>query len=102
MDTVTAVRSLAGVRSLLGSPDRIVGHPAGPAAAGVVRFLGARQVAQAAVAQATGWHALSAAVDVLHAATMLPLLASPRWRRFGATQAATAALLIALELRAQR
>ena len=66
------------------------------------RVLGARLVAQHAallVRPAPGPARRAAAVEVLHAASMLPLLASPAYRRgalvSGALAAATAAALAA-------
>lgn len=92
------IRMSIGVRALSGSPRR-AGGPTGA----VLRILGARQVLQSAIVARTGWHGLSAVVDLLHGASMLVLLAlAPRWRRFAATQAAAAAALAALELRAAR
>ena len=70
----------------------------------VLRVLGARQVTQALVTAGTDWRALSAGIDLLHAASMLvPLAVAPRrLGRFALTQIATAALLAALELTADR
>ena len=99
----TLVRTMIGVRALSGRPDRLLGAPAGATGTAVVRVLGTRQLVQAGIVERTGWHALSAAVDLLHGASMLALLAvAPRHRRFAAAQAGTAAALIALELLADR
>ena len=60
----------------------------------VVRVLGARLVAQHAVVLAAPERTvirLASAVDLLHAASMLPLLASPRYRRAAAISGGIAA-----------
>jgi hypothetical protein len=60
----------------------------------VVRLLGARLVAQHAavlVAARPGVVRAAAAVDVVHAATMLPLVRSPRYGRAARISAAVAA-----------
>lgn len=104
MRALPLLRSALATRALTGRPDRLLGRPAGGWDAAVVRVLGVRQAVQGAAVSRTGWHALSTLVDLLHAASMLLLLAvSPRrWGRFAATQALTAVALIALELRADR
>lgn len=104
MAPVELIRIGLGVRSLLEPPSRAFGRPSSGAEAGVLRFLGARQVVQGVVIGRTGWHALSASVDLLHGSSMV-LLALVQPRRYGRAawaQAATAAALIAMEVVASR
>jgi hypothetical protein len=75
----------------------------------VVRVLGARLVAQHAVVLVAPERPIvraSSAVDALHAASMLPLLGSPRYRRAamisGGVAAAYAALAAAATGRSER
>lgn len=101
---VDGVRLFAGVRATTAVPVVVFARPASGAEIVLLRVLGARQVLQAVVASRTGWRTLSAGVDLLHGASMLALAAAAP-RRLGAValrQAATAAALLLLELRAQR
>jgi hypothetical protein len=62
--------------------------------------LGVRQLAQAALVARTGSgnaHTLSAVVDALHGATMVPLAVDPRRRRFALDQLWIAAVLAIAE-----
>lgn len=91
---LAATRTQAAIE--LGSPPRA-------SDLAVYRVLGARQVAQAVLTARTEWRALGAAVDVLHLASMVPVLAgSTRWRRAAAVQIAFAALMLGLAGREQR
>ena len=104
---VDSVRLLTGAHALLASRSAArsaFGPAAGSGARATIRVLGTRQVLQSLVAARTGWRALSAGVDVLHAASMaVPLAVAPRrLGRFALTQIATAAVLAALELAADR
>ena len=65
----------------------------------VVRLLGARLVAQHGVLLTRPARAVvgvSTAVDLVHAASVLPLLASPRYRRAGLISAGTSTAYAAL------
>jgi hypothetical protein len=65
------------------------------------RVLGVRQLAQAALVLRSGSadaHTLSALVDALHGATMVPLALDPRRRRFALGQAVTALVLTVAEV----
>jgi hypothetical protein len=68
----------------------------------IYRVLGARQVLQAWATAGSDLRALGAAVDLLHIASMLPvILVSRRWRRAAALQAGFAAALAVSGLRAR-
>jgi len=69
-----------------------------------VRVLAVRQTLQALVTARSGRRSLSAAVDVLHAASMLPVIivAPGRAGRFAVIQIATAVVLATLEVAADR
>ncbi|MFD1722469.1 hypothetical protein [Amnibacterium endophyticum] len=104
MAPVELIRIGLGVRSLTERPSRAFGRPASGVEGGVLRFLGVRQVVQGVVVGRTGWHALSASVDLLHGSSMV-LLAIAQPRRYGkaaGAQALTAAVLVALEVAASR
>lgn len=74
-----------------------------PSDLAVYRVLGARQVGQAVLTARTGWRALGAVVDLLHLASMVPvLLASRRWRRAAAVQIGFAVLMLTLAGREAR
>lgn len=65
------------------------------------RVLGVRQLAQAALVLRAGTaeaHTLSAVVDALHGATMVPLALDPRRRRFALGQLLTALALTIAEV----
>ncbi len=82
---------------MLGAPDT-----SGPAPT-VLRILGARHLAQAAVELARGpaWRRPGAVVDVLHATTSVLFAALDReWRRAALTDATIATLFAATEFRA--
>lgn len=107
MGTVDALRLLIAARGLVatgGAARAGFGPTAGTPARATVRVLAARQAVQTVVVSRTGWRALSAGVDVLHAASMIGLLAiAPRRAgRFALGQIGTAAVLAALELAADR
>lgn len=95
-----AARAAYGI-ALLCAPDRALrlctGLPPSPRACRVVRVLGARHVAQAALTTAAGpaGLALGALVDGAHAASMLLLAAADRQMRPAGLSDATAALLFA-------
>ncbi|MDQ1513914.1 MAG: hypothetical protein QOC59_1756 [Microbacteriaceae bacterium] len=68
----------------------------------IYRVLGTRQVLQAWVTAGSDLRALGAVVDLLHVATMLPVvLLSRRWRRAAALQAGFSAALAVAGLRAR-
>jgi hypothetical protein len=113
----TATRLLAALGAasgltLLARPQRVVDRisPAFPAdRVWLVRVLGARLLLQhGAVLTAPGRRLvrLSSAVDLVHAATMVPFVASPRYgpaaRASGALAAAYAAVALALAPRSER
>lgn len=67
------------------------------------RVLGVRQLAQAALVLRAGSaeaHTVSAVVDALHGATMVPLALDPRRRRFAVRQFWIALLLTVAEVAA--
>lgn len=92
---VEVVRAVVGVAHLVlagrrGAPHRVL-H-------GV---LAVRQTGQAAITariDTADAHTAGAVVDVLHGATMLPLLLLPRFRRFALGQAVLAVLLAVAEV----
>ena len=108
--TLAAIGVVAGAL-LLGRPQRALDgvDPAFPRnARPLVRLLGARLVAQHGallLRPAPGPVTTAAAVELLHAASMLPFLASPRYGRAarvsGAVALTTAALLRAAGPRSQ-
>jgi hypothetical protein len=88
--TLTRLLAALGVASglaLLAAPERVVGTVAPefpPERLWLARVLGARLVAQHGAVLATAdprLVRLGSAVDLAHAATMVPLLASPRYGR---------------------
>jgi hypothetical protein len=103
MSGLSALHGLYGSALLLapGLLLRGVGDPADPAARLATRVLGARHLGQAALLAATGRRAtrLGAAVDGLHAASMVLLgLTVPLHRRAAMVSGAVAGVLAALEL----
>jgi hypothetical protein len=81
----------------------LTGSDDGPATRRVVRILGLRYVGQALAGSAVRRHwvpVADAAVDLVHAASMVALATiSPHHRRLAATSAATATLLATADLR---
>ena len=98
-----ALHALVGAVLLL-APGRLlrgVGDPGDRRARLAARVLGARHLGQAALLAATGRRTtrFGAAVDGLHAASMVPLgLAVPLHRRAAMASGAVAGVLAALEL----
>jgi hypothetical protein len=91
---VEGVRATLGVVHLLGAGRQ-------PRTAVFNRVLGARQLAQATLLLRSGSgnaHTLGAAVDAVHAVTMLPLLfVGGPWRRVASSQLAIASALAVAE-----
>jgi hypothetical protein len=90
-DRVELVRGLLGTSHLVGGgTSSTIGAPSSGAVALFHRVLGIRQLVQAVLLRRTdtpGAHTVGAAVDLAHAATMVPLLlAGRRWRGIAATQ----------------
>lgn len=90
-------------------PRRVASLAAGDGAVppdAVVRVLGARQVAQGAVCVVRPSRVVlsgAAAVDAIHATSLVPIIAlSPRYRAVAAASAALALAAAAAELRASR
>lgn len=103
MSRLSALHGLYGTALLLapGLLLRRVGDPDDRVARLAARVLGARHLGQAALLAATGRRAtrLGAAVDGLHAASMVLLgLAVPLHRRAAMASGAVAGVLAALEL----
>jgi hypothetical protein len=97
-DRVVSVAGLVAGAVLLARPERVL-TPLAPEYPGrrrwIVRVLGARLVAQHAAVLAAPTPAVlraSAGADLLHAASMVPLLRSPRYGRAARISAAVAAL----------
>lgn len=107
MPLTEGVRTASGLASLLAPHPtaRRQANGATPLPAGVMRVLGARQIAQAAVLLTADppAHRVGALVDGLHAASMVLLaVVSPRLRRAAITQSVLASGFAASELAAAR
>jgi hypothetical protein len=107
MPTAPATRMLTAARTAYGlllvcrpasSPELAGGPRADDLTCNVVRVLGGRHLAQAALTATGSARALraGAVVDTLHAASMIPLAVTSREHRRAAVVSATAATLFAV------
>lgn len=100
MKVLEVVRLFYGLTELI-SPTTVsgllLGHSPDKKTRIVLRLLGARQVAQAAITfgRPTSWHRVGGVVDLLHASTAVALAATDSRRRLPASINAALALLFA-------
>lgn len=102
-DARTATTLVEGVRAVIGAV-HVIRAGSDRTTATFHRVVGLRQVAQAGVTARLGTgnaHTVGAAVDVLHATTMLPRLLAPApWRRAAGGQLVLAVVLALAEIAA--
>ncbi|OIH92333.1 hypothetical protein [Curtobacterium sp. MCBA15_001] len=100
-DAHGATTVVEGVRAVIGAV-HVIRAGSDRSTATFHRVVGLRQVAQAGITARVGSgnaHTVGAAVDVLHGATMLPLLLAPApWRRVAGRQLVIAVVLAVAEI----